>query len=376
MKCINKDVWWMVRLLSIAFVAMPAHAATYLGRSSQTRTPSVGRDSYTSYSSSDDSNESAKTDVEDENEDHGYFVFPPPKDLPDDWLPARFRTSAEIGLQHWVPFSSSSGHYEASYDIDPVTTTIFETTVRVKNWLCLLDYTTSLTDPDRVRNLLAQVSRIHPGAGAWWSLYVERGAVEGEASAEDQFGNRVEYPVDTVWHRMGIEWRTYEGFAAGLVFEDLTMPTILTFNNEQVAFAVFDENAQARTLSFSLGYDRSRRLLNSFKEGGAWAWSLDGSIGAGWLSYSKDEARRIIEAQGYEFDSNQFLVTGALDGRLGYTYSKSIWGSDVQCFAGVRLRASGWLNIANDEPEADTAELDARFGLVTPGVFTRVSLQW
>jgi hypothetical protein len=318
---------------------------------------------------------SDETDDETESNIPAYLKFLSPENVPDNWLPARFRASAEVGLQYWYP-SSSSGQYEASYDIDPVTATIFETSVRVKGWLYLVDYTTSLSEPDRVRNLLAQVSRIHPGGGAWWSLYAESGEVEGTASTKDQFGTPVEYPVDTVWNRIGIDWRTYGGYAVGLVYEDLTMPNILTFNNEDVAFAVFDEDTQSRTLSLSLGYDRARHLLDAFKEGGAWAWALEGSLGLGWLSYSEDEARGIIEQQGYDFESNNLLFAGAVDGRLGYTYSKTLWGTDVQCFAGVRLRASGWVNLTSDESESDTVELDASLGLVTPGAFARISFQW
>lgn len=117
-------------------------------------------------------------------------------------------------------------------------------------------------------------------------------------------------------------------------------------------------------------------MLNSYKEGGAWAWALEGSIGLGWLNYSKDEARDIIEAQGYDFKSNDLLLAGALDARLGYTYSKEVWDFETQCFIGARLRASGWMNLTGDDPEPDTVELDTGFGLVTPGIFARLSFQW
>ncbi|MDF7807356.1 hypothetical protein P4E94_07900 [Pontiellaceae bacterium B12219] len=364
-----------VCILSAAFFALTSRAATYLGPSTQTQTPDGKVDSYTPSYPEEAEEATDKTDAEADDHIPAYLRFLEPEDVPENWLPARFRASAEIGLQFWYP-SSSSGQYEASYDIDPVTATIFETSVRMKSWLFLVDYTTSFSEPDRVRNLLAQVSRIDPGKGAWWSLYAESGAVEGEAGTVDQFGTPVEYPVDTVWHRIGIDWRTYGGYAVGLVYEDLTMPNILTFNNEEVAFAIFDEDVRSRTLSLSLGYDRARKLMDAFNEGGAWAWTLEGSLGFGWLSYSEGEARGIVEQQGYDFESNNLLLAGALDGRLGYTYSKEIWGNEIQCFAGVRLRTSGWVNLRSDESESDTVELDAALGLIIPGAFARVSFQW
>lgn len=348
-------------------------AATFLGQSTETRSSvSDNTSSETQYKSQTDN------DTVEDAADSGTFsklALFLHEDVPDDWLPVRFRASAEIGYQYWRP-SSSSGQYDASYDIDPVLTTIFDTKVRVKNWVFMLDYTTSLTDPEQMRNLLAQVSRINPGAGAWWGLYAEKGTVEGEAATEDEFGNPVVYPVDTEWNRIGIELRSFKGTSIGLVYEDLTMPTILTFNNEEVAFAVFDDDARARTISLSLGYDRSRRLLNTFEEGGAWAWALEGSLGLGWLSYSEDEVREMIEMQGYEFESTELLLAGAIDGRLGYTYSKKIGSAETQCFVGARLRASGWTNLNGDGSETDTVGLDAGFGLFTPGVFARLSFQW
>ncbi|MDF7825625.1 hypothetical protein P4B35_16480 [Pontiellaceae bacterium B12227] len=353
---------------------LPARSATYLGPSTKTRSSSSDSDSKASsytYSNSDDDDD---TEVQEGVSGGSYSPFSL-TDVPTNWIPARFRASAEFGLLYWEPFSKS-GSYDTRYDIEPVFATIFETTVRAKSWIFALDYTTSLDDPDQIRNLMGQVSRINPGAGAWWSLFAESGWVEGEASTEDQFGNPVVYPVDTEWNRIGIECNTYDGFAVGLIYEDLTLPTILTFNNEAVAFAIFDEDARARTLSLSLGYDHACKLLNSFKEGGAWAWALEGSLGMGWLSYSKDESRRIIENQGYDFNSNPLLFAGALDGRLGYTYSKTIWGNDVQCFAGARLRASGWLNLASEEEEEGAVGLETGFGLIMPGIFARFSFQW
>ncbi len=83
----------------------------------------------------------------------------------------------------------------------------------------------------------------------------------------------------------------------------------------------------------------------------------------------------MIKAQGYDFESNNFLLAAAVDGRLGYTYSKIIWGTEMQRFVGGRLRASGWMNLASEEPPDDTAELDTNFGLITPGVFARFSFQ-
>ncbi|VGO16560.1 hypothetical protein PDESU_05151 [Pontiella desulfatans] len=354
-------------LLGMALLVPCSRAATFLGRSTETRSLKDDDASYTVSS------------AEDEEGDGGNAIdavsFFLPEEVPEDWIPGRLRASAEIGYQHWIP-SSSSGQYHASYDIDPVTTTLFESAVRVKGWVFLADYTTSLSDPDQMRNLLAQVSRIDPGVGAWWSLYAETGSVKGEAETEDELGNPVAYPVDTEWNRIGIELRTYKGTAIGLVYEDLTLPTILTFNNEQVAFAIFDDDAQARTLSISFGYDRARHLLNAFKEGGAWAWALEGSVGMGWLSYSKDEAQGMVEQQGYEFESIDLLLAGAVDGRLGYTFSKEFLDTQVQCFVGARLRASGWMNLAGESPEDDAVGLDTSFGLFTPGVFARLSFQW
>ncbi len=296
-------------------------------------------------------------------------------DVPTNWVPARLRTSFEMGLQRWDPFSSS-GQYAADYDIDPVTVTTFDTSVRVKGWVFMADYQTSLTDPDNMKNLLAQVSRMTPGEGLWWALYVEKGQVEGTAKTEDELGNPVEYPVDTEWNRIGIELRSYWGIFGGLVWEDLTMPAIHTFNNEEVAFAVFDDQTRARTLSLALGYDKARYLLNDFREGGAWAWSLEGSLGIGWLSYSEDEVRGEIEAMGYDTESIELLFAGSIDARLGYTYSQEIWDTELQFYVGGRFRASGWMNLAGDTPESGTVGLDTGFGLLQSGVFGRISFQW
>ncbi len=295
--------------------------------------------------------------------------------VPADWVPGRVRSSAEIGLQHWEPFSSS-GQYAADYDIDPVTVTAYDMSVRVKGWVFLADYKTSLTDPENMKTLLAQVSRIRPGAGMWWALYAETGHVEGRAGTEDELGNPIEYPVDTEWNRIGIELRSYSGAYGGLVWEDLTMPAIHTFNNEETAFAVFDDRTRARTLSLVLGYDKARYLLHEFKEGGAWAWSLEGTLGLGWLSYSEEELRGEIEELGYETESVELLAAGSIGTRLGWTYSKEVMDTDVQLYAGGRLRASGWMNLAGDAPESGTVELDTRFGLLQAGVFVRISFQW
>lgn len=390
----NMKLGWVLFMMGLLLGFQGLEAATFLGESSAVR------------ESKD------KDDDDDDDDDDGFSLFSffrsssdkksPPKetvvidstggndgptawenlqddlteDVPEDWMPNRLRTSFEIGLQHWEPYSRS-GQFDADYDIDPVTVTTVDTSVRVKSWVVMLDYTTSITDPENMKNLLAQVSRITPGAGMWWALYAEKGEVEGTADTEDALGNPVMYPVDTEWNRLGIELRTYYGVYAGLVWEDLTMPVIHTFNNEEIAFAVFDDQTRARTLSIAIGYDKARYLLNDFKKGGAWAWSLEGSLGLGWLTYSEDEVRGYIEGLGYETESTELLVAGSIDGRLGYTYSMEILSTDVQLYAGVRCRASGWKNLAGDPPEdPQTVGLDTGFGLVQPGVFGRISFQW
>ncbi|MDF7799516.1 hypothetical protein P4C99_08570 [Pontiellaceae bacterium B1224] len=382
-------MWGALGLQLMLFGFQPLEAATFLGQSTNTRDVNDDDDeeeeekgwfSLSTASSSEKSSSKETVQVVSGGTTGSSSYWKDLQeevsaDVPEDWLPNRLRTSFEIGLQHWEPISKS-GQYTADYDIDPVTVTTLDASVRVKSWVFMMDYKTSLTDPENMKNLLAQVSRITPGEGMWWSLYVEKGHVEGSAKTEDALGNPVEYGVDTEWNRIGIELRTYRGIYGGLVWEDLSMPAIHTFNNENIAFAVFDDQTQARTLSLAIGYDKARYLMNNFEEGGAWAWALEGSIGLGWLSYSEDEARDFIEAQGYDFNSNNFLIAGAIDGRLGYTYSKEFWGCDTQCFVGGRLRASGWMNWVGDDTESDTLDLDTGFGLITPGIFARFSLQW
>lgn len=380
----NSLGWTALGLWVMLFGFQGLEAATYLGESTDVRNSSNSSSSSSHTSSAGVSSKSSDDDHEVEESEYGGSVSSLSADLhdvleleyvPDDWVPSRLRTSLEIGLQHWEPFSSS-GQFDADYDIDPVTVTTFDTSVRVKGWVFMLDYKTSLTDPENMKSLLAQVSRIKPGSGLWWGLYAETGEIEGTAETEDELGNPVEYSVDTEWNRIGIELRTYYGIFAGLVWEDLAMPAIHTFNNEDVAFAVFDDQTQARTLSLAVGYDKARYLLNDFKKGGAWAWSLEGSLGVGWLTYSEDESQAFIEAQGYKFESVPFLLAGSLDARLGYTYSFEILNTDMQLYAGGRLRASGWMNTSGNPPEPDTVELDTGFGLVQAGVFGRLSFQW
>lgn len=400
----NMNLGWVLFLMGLLLGFQCLEAATFLGESSNTRDTSSSHSSHTPYDSSSDDDDDDKGwslsgifgfFKKDQSEKvYTEEVQPaityesddevnPWEDLeeelaygtPTNWVPGRLRTSFEVGLQHWEPFSRS-GQYVADYDIDPVTVTTFDASVRVKGWVVMVDYKTSLTDPGNMKNLLAQVSRINPGEGLWWSLYAEKGDIEGTAQTEDEFGNPVEYPVDTEWNRIGIELRTYYGLFAGLVWEDLTMPVIHTFNNEEIAFAVFDDKTRARTLSLAVGYDKARYLLNDFKEGGAFAWSLEGAVGAGWLSYSEDESQAFIESQGYEFESVNFLIAGSLDGRVGYTYSKEILNTDVQLYAGLRCRASGWMNTAGNPPDLDTVELETGFGLIQAGVFGRISFQW
>ena len=384
----KNKIRWIIVLLGLLSVFQDLEAATLLGESSAVRETKDDDDDGFSlfgvFSSDDDDDSPPPQNVTAHtgsvSSDGGYDPYEDlmeelVSDVPTNWVPGRLRSSVEVGLQYWEP-KSRSGQYVADYDIDPVTVTMIDTAVRVKSWVFLVDYSTSLSDPDNMKNLLAQVSRIEPGAGAWWALYAETGKIEGLAETEDSVGNPVGYPVDTEWNRIGIELRTYLGIYAGLVWEDLTMPVIHTFNNEEIAFAVFDDQTRARTLSLAAGYDKARYLLNNFEKGGAWAWSLEGSVGLGWLDYSEDEARSLIEDQGYATESVELLLAGSVDVRLGYTYSFVLWDTEMQLYGGGRFRASGWMNTAGDAPEAGTVGLETGFGLIQSGVFGRVSFQW
>ncbi len=164
---IGGSIWLLCTFCSLP----PSRAATYLVPSTKTRSSNVDSESIDSVSSS--SSSSTKIDQDAEIEDDGLFEifsFDPFEMTDIGWNPPRLRTSVEFGLLHWEPFSRS-GQYDASYDIDPVFTTIVETSVQVKGWLYSFDYTTSLGDPEQIKNLMAQVSRFDPGEGAWWSLY-------------------------------------------------------------------------------------------------------------------------------------------------------------------------------------------------------------
>jgi hypothetical protein len=304
---------------------------------------------------------------------------------PDDYSIPRGHAVCEFGYHHWDLSSASGsgigpgGGFTGEYRIEPVETMRFGGVARLGNWGGGLTY---LASPDgHEAELLYGTLMLFPsGGGAWWALSGESGRVEGIASATDFSGAAVTSAVDTNWERVRLLWQHWSGLNLGLAYETLAMPSVLSLDDaDGPVVALFDDSTEWRTFSLVCGVDRARTRLSRGATGWSFDYGWEAGIGMGQLSVDEAGIREITDEFGYQLEVRDTLLTFALDGSLGVSYTGMARVYPWQFYIGGRGRLSNWVNTtqASDDPlEYDTLQMDAELTVLTTGLFTRFSLFW